>query len=248
VGSIRPFPRKGAHTIADVWRMAPVGTAGAVRVRPARLEDYAAVRAVERAAHPGIAPLTLRQFEARRQAFAEGQWVVECDGAIAGAGSSLIVRWEDYTVGHTWNGITGDGTFITHEPMGRTLFGRDVLADTSRRGYGAARALHQARKRLCRRLNLRRVVGAVRLPGYHAVHEAMAPELYVKRAIWGEVEEPTLAFHLSQGFQCCGVLQGFLPEDAESCGHAALVVWLNPLYTPPGPSAFAQSERQRKCA
>jgi len=224
VGSIRPFPRKGAHTIADVWRMAPVGTAGAVRVRPARLEDYAAVRAVERAAHPGIAPLTLRQFEARRQAFAEGQWVVECDGAIAGAGSSLIVRWEDYTVGHTWNG------------------------NTSRRGYGAARALHQARKRLCRRLNLRRVVGAVRLPGYHAVHEAMAPELYVKRAIWGEVEEPTLAFHLSQGFQCCGVLQGFLPEDAESCGHAALVVWLNPLYTPPGPSAFAQSERQRKCA
>jgi GNAT superfamily N-acetyltransferase len=248
LGSIRPFPRKGAHTIADVWRVAPVATGDAIRVRPARLEDYAAVRAVERAALPGTTPLTLRQFEARRQAFPEGQWVAESGGAIAGVGSSMIARWEDYTVGHTWNGITGDGTFITHEPMGRTLFGCDLLVDTTRRGYGVARALQQARRRLCRRLNLRRVVAAVRMPRYRAVREAMPPELYAKRVIWGELEEPLLAFHLAQGFQYCGILHDYQPEDADSCGHAALLVWLNPLYTPPEPGAYAQSERPRKCA
>jgi GNAT superfamily N-acetyltransferase len=248
LGSIRPFPRKGAHTIADVWRVATVAVGGAARVRPARLEDYAAVRAVERAALPGMTPLTLRQFEARRLAFPEGQWIAESDGAIAGAGSSMVVRWDDHAVAHTWSGITGDGTFITHDPQGRTLFGCDLVADTTRHGYGVARALQQARRRLCRRLNLRRVAAAVRMPRYGAVREAMPPDLYAKRVIWGELEEPLLAFHLVQGFQYCGILHGYQPEDTESGGHAALLVWLNPLYTPPEPGAFACSERPRKCA
>src|SRR6185437_3533474 len=121
-------------------------------------------------------------------------------------GSSMIACWEDYTVGHTWSGITGDGTFITHDPSGRTLFGSDLLTDPTRRGYGVARALQQARRRLCRRLNLRRIVAAVRLPGYRALREAMPPELYVKRVIWGEIDEPMLGFHLAQGFQYCGIL------------------------------------------
>jgi len=248
LGSIQLFPRRGAITIADVWRVAPGVPSGAIRVRPARVEDYAAIRALERQAHLGAHASTLRQFESRRQVFPEGQWVAECYGAIAGAGGSIIVAWESYPAEPNWRALTGDGSFLTHDPHGRTLFAFDAVADFTRRGFGVARALHLARRRLCRRLNLRRIAAALPLPGYRAVRASVSPELYAKRVVWGEIEEPVMRFHLAQGFQYCGILHGFLPEDEASGGHAALVAWLNPLYAPPGPSASIASQRARKCA
>ncbi len=248
MGSIQLFPRRGPVTIADVWRIAPLPGAGTVRVRSARVEDFAAVRALERDAHAGGQALTLRQFESRRQVFPEGQWIAECDGLIAGAGSSLIVSWERCPVDPTWHALTGDGTFLTHDPQGRTLFAFDRIADFSRRGFGVGRALHLARRALCRRLNLRRIAAALPLPGDRADAGCMPPEAYVKRAIWGELEDPVLRFHLAQGFQYCGILRDFLPADADLSGHAALLAWLNPLYAPPGPGGRVASQRARKCA
>ena len=55
-----------------------------------------------------------------------------------------------------------------------------------------------------------------------------------------------LRFALGLGFQFCGVIREYLPEDRESGGNAALLVWLNPLYSPAEPPANV--ERPRKCA
>ena len=41
----------------------------------------------------------------------QGQLVAESEGRVVGAGSSLIVQWNDYAVDHTWKGVTGDGHF-----------------------------------------------------------------------------------------------------------------------------------------
>lgn len=249
LGAIQLFPsRPAAGTLADVWRVAPLPGSGAIKVRPARLEDYAAVRALHRQAQSGIAAPTLKQFESQRQAFAEGQFVAEADGALVGVASSLVAMWDDCAVDPSWKSLTGDGYFTTHDPNGRTLYASDVIGDVSRRGFGVCRALHQARRRLCRRLNLHRIVIAARIPGYRASCHAMPPELYVKRVVWGGVDEPMLRFQLTQGFHYCGVLHDYRPEDEESCGHAALLAWLNPLYAPPGPTACVESQRQRKCA
>jgi GNAT superfamily N-acetyltransferase len=248
LGSIQLFPGKAAATIADVWRVAPLPGAGAAKVRAARVEDYAAVRALEREARADMPPPTLRQFESRRQVFPEGQWVAECGGVIAGAGSSMIVAWDGYPRGDDWNAITADGTFATHDPRGHSLLAWDMVADAARRGFGVGRGLHLARRRLCRRLNLRRIVTALRMPGHAGVRESMPPDLYAKRVVWGEIDEPALRFHLSQGFQYCGILERFLPEDAELGADAALLVWLNPLYAPPEPTARIASQRARKCA
>jgi hypothetical protein len=47
LGSIETFPRKRtAGTLADVWRIAPLRGSGVIKVRPAKLEDYAAIRAL----------------------------------------------------------------------------------------------------------------------------------------------------------------------------------------------------------
>ena len=219
---------------------------GAIRVRAARLEDYAAIRALQRVSH--IPGWTLKQFESHREAFPEGQLVAIADGEVAGAASSLVLRWDDYALDHTFRSVTGDGFFTTHDLAGRTLYGTDVAVDVSRRGAGIARALYQAQRKLCRKLNLRRIISAARLAGYHAVRGTMTPETYAQRVIWGDIQDANLRFPMSQGFQFCGIIRGYLPEDRESEGNAALVVWLNPLYSPTEPPAGIATERPRKCA
>jgi hypothetical protein len=246
---IEAFPAKrGTATIADVWRSAPGTSSGSVRVRAARLEDYAAIRALQRAAQPYAAPWSLRQLESFIHAFPDGQFVAVGDGQVIGAAASLIVRWDDYAVDHTWKSITGDGHFATHDPLGRTLYAAQVVADTTRRGFAIARAIFQSQRRLSRRRNLRRIIATAPLSGYGAVHDTMSPQTYAMRVIWGDIGDAGMRFAMSQGFQYCGILHAYMPEDTQSCGHAALLAWLNPLYSPPGPPAYMAPERQLRSA
>ena len=231
---------------ATPLRAAAMPGTGTVRVRPARLEDYAAIRALQRQAHPGIAAWTLRQLDSQRRAFADGQLVADCGGEVVGAASMLIVKWDHYALDRTWKQVTAEGCFTTHDDTGTTLFGAELVVNLVRRGTGAARSLYLAQRRLCRRLNLRRILVAARMPGYRACHETMSPETYAQRVVWGDIEDPNLRFAMALGFQYCGVIRGYLPEDQESRGNAALFVWLNPLYSPAEPPANV--ERSRKCA
>lgn len=248
MGSIRPFPASRGTTLADVWRAAPLPANGPARIRAARLEDYAALRALQKRCAPHAPPLSLRQFESRLLAFPEGQLVASCDGQLAGAAASLVVHWNDHGAEHTWRAITGEGHFVTHDASGQTLFGADLLADAALRGYSVARALHQARRRLCRRLNLRRIVVAESLAGFAARRDEMTPETYAARVAWGDLADAGLRFAMSQGFQYCGILRGYQPEDAPAGGNAALLVWLNPFHFPPSPPAFAEPQRRREVA
>jgi len=249
VGSVQYFPRSGAiTTIADVWRAGPVPGSGLIKVRESRLEDFAAIRALQRVAAPFMPPWTLRQLENQRLAFPEGQMVAVCEGQVVGVASSLVVHWDDYDAQTTWRGITADGTFTTHDMDGHTLYGADLVVDSTRRGFGVGRALFQARRRLCRRLNLKRIIATARLPGYRACASTMTPEQYAMRVVWGDINDAAMRFLMAQRFQYCGILRDYLPDDTESCGHAALLAWLNPLYAPLGPTATAEAQRQRKCA
>ena len=246
---IEAFPGKHrAATIADVWRAAPVPGNGPVRVRAARLDDLAAIRALQRVCTPYAESWSLKQLESRIHAYPEGQLVAMSDGQVVGAASSLIVRWDSYAVDHDWKTITGDGTFATHDPHGRTLYAAELLADESRRGFGIARALFQAQRRLTRRGNLRRIIATSRLAEYAGAHESITPEVYAMRVIWGDIDDAAMRFKMSQGFQYCGILHGYLPADRAAGGHAALLAWLNPLYSPPGPPAYMAPERQLKSA
>lgn len=247
---IEVFPRGAGRKprSSGAWRADPIPGNGPLKVRAARLEDYAAIRALQRQAHPGVAPWSLKQLESQRNAFPEGQLVAACDGEVVAAASTLVVQWDDYVLDHTWKSVTGDGYFTTHDGAGRTLYCAEAVVNIVRRGAGAARLIYQAERRLCRKLNLRRIIGAARLPGYLAVKDTMSPELYAQRVIWGDLADASLRLAMSQGFQYCGVIRDYQPDDAQSCGHAALFVWLNPLYSPTEPPANEETERPRKCA
>jgi GNAT superfamily N-acetyltransferase len=145
----------------------------------------------------------------------------------------------------TWKSVTGDGYFSTHDTAGRTLYGAEVVVDLARRGAGVGRVLFQAQRRLCRRLNLRRIISAVPLAGYHEFRDEMPPELYAQRVLWGDISDAALRVQMSQGFQYCGIIRNYLPDDGASDGNAALIVWLNPFYSPNEPPANVDAERRR---
>ena len=244
MGSIQTFPRKPpVATLADVWRAAALQSSSGVEVRALRLEDYAALRALHRQAEPWHEAPSLRQVESRRQAFAAGQLVAVSEGRVAGVFSSLVVPWNPEARA-TRSSLTGDGYFTTHDAAGGTLYAAEMFVAADTRNVAVARALFQAGRKLCRRMNLRRMTTTTRLEGC----AQDPPERYAMRVVWGEVADATMRLRLSLGFQYCGILHGFMPEDDASGGHAALFAWLNPIYAPPAPPAFAQSERPRKCA
>jgi GNAT superfamily N-acetyltransferase len=247
MGSVQVFPGRQAGTLADVWRIAALG-ADPARVRNTRREDYAAIRAVQRDTTPHVPPWSLRQLEAQVHAFPQGQFVALAEGRIVGATATLVVPWREHGLAHTWRSITAEGTFATHEAGGDTLYCAALVADTSRRGSGVARSLVQAQRRLCRRLNLVRIMSTARLAGFAGHATSMNAEDYARRVVWGEIEDAALRFALAHGFQLCGVLPGYLPEDSDSQGHAALLAWLNPLYAPPQPPASIANERRRRAA
>jgi GNAT superfamily N-acetyltransferase len=176
--------------------------------------------------------LLLHQLEI----FPQGQFVAEIDGELVGASSSFVVLWDEWQIEHTWKEITARGSFDTHNPQGHTLYAAEVFVHPHKRGTGIGHALYRERRILCRQINLKRIIACGRLPGYHLYSDRMSAELYAQKVVWGDVHDIVLSFQLKEGFHYCGIVSGYIPEDQESRGNAALIVWLNPSYNEKKPS------------
>lgn len=199
-----------------------------MNIRIMAAKDIEAATDLQERVYSAIPPFTRHQFESLLEHFPQGQFVAELDGKIVGLAVSLVVLWDDYSLHHTWDSVTNDGYFDTHDMSGRTLYGAEVCVDPTVRHQGVGHGLYEARRKLCRAMNLKRIIAGGRLPGYHKVAERMPPEEYAKRVVWGDIYDPVLRFQLGEGFNYCGILKGYLPSDADSRGNAALIVWLNP--------------------
>jgi GNAT superfamily N-acetyltransferase len=196
-------------------------------IRNLKHSDIAAAIDLQSRVYNAIPAFKHEQFESLLKHFPEGQFVAELEGRLVGLAISLVILWDDYSLHHTWDSVTNDGHFDTHDMGGRTLYGAEVCVDPGVRSKGIGRALYTARRKLCRAMNLKRIIAGGRLPGYHEHANHMAPEEYARRVIWGDIYDPVLRFQLNQGFDYCGILHGYLPTDPESIGNAALIVWLN---------------------
>jgi len=201
-----------------------------VNIRNTIKADILPLIALQKRIYPSIPPwkedLLLHQLEL----FPQGQFVAEIDGALVGAASSLLVSWDDWQIEHTWEEVTHRGSFNTHNPQGITLYAAEVFVHPNRRGSGIGHALYSARRKLCRTLNLKRIIACGRLPGYHRYADEMSAQLYAQKVVWGDIRDPVLNFQLKEGYDFCGTVSGYIPEDHESRGYAALIVWLNPSY------------------
>ena len=199
-------------------------------VRTTREEDVGALVALQQRVYPDIPGWNTDDLVRQIRTFPQGQLVAETHDGLVGCASSLIVAWDDWAELHSWKEITSDGTFRHHNPTGKTLYGAEVFVDPEARGLGVGKLLYEGRRTICRALNLKRIIACGRLPGYHQYEQEMTPEFYAQKVVWGDINDPVLNFQLHEGFSYCGVFPDYIPEDVESAGNAAVIVWLNPDY------------------
>lgn len=213
-----------------------------VIIRHTRKADIKPLIALQKRVYPTIPPWREDLMRHQLEVFPQGQIVAEINGEIVGAASSLVVLWDEWEVEHTWRDITARGSFDTHNPDGRTLYAAEVFVHPHLRGKGIGHALYQGRRRICRKLNLKRIIACGRLPGYHNYADQMSAALYAQKVVWGDIHDPVLNFQLHEGFDFCGVVNDYIPEDKESLGHAALIVWLNPSYNKNKPTLIPEGD------
>nr|WP_290928250.1 hypothetical protein [Haliscomenobacter sp.] len=66
--------------------------------------------------------------------FPEGQLCVLVDGKVVASALSIIVNYRKYGDSHTFQEITGDYTFLTHDPNGDVLYGIEMFVHPDYRG------------------------------------------------------------------------------------------------------------------
>ena len=113
-------------------------------IRHTRATDVKSLIELQTRVYPSIQPWRERLLLKQLDTFPQGQIVAELDGKLVGAASSLIVLWDEWEVEHTWKDITARGSFKTHNPEGRTLYGAEVFVDSDYRGAGIGHALYRA--------------------------------------------------------------------------------------------------------
>jgi ribosomal protein S18 acetylase RimI-like enzyme len=200
-----------------------------VTVRTTRPGDFDAITTLSRRVYPLAEPWAERQLRSHLAVFPEGQFVATAGDQIVGMAASLIVRWDDYDLHDNWRDWTGLGMFTNHDPdNGHTLYGAEVMVDPDRQGQGIGKALYAARRDLAITHDLWRIRAGARLRGYAAHAARLTPRQYVEEVVAGRLADPTLSFQLAQGFRVIGVVGGYLANDPESLGYAAVIEWLNP--------------------
>jgi predicted amidohydrolase/GNAT superfamily N-acetyltransferase len=159
--------------------------------------------------------------------FPEGQFVAVSDDRVVGYATSLIVQIDEAAHLYTYHEITGSGTFSTHFPGGDTLYGADIAVHPDFRGMGVASKLYEARKKLVRRYNLRRMLAYGRLPGFPEYAGEMTADQYVEKVVAGKLSDSALNAHLKAGYSVRQVLLRFVPDKA-SLDYSTLLEWPNP--------------------
>ncbi|WP_226390523.1 bifunctional GNAT family N-acetyltransferase/carbon-nitrogen hydrolase family protein [Penaeicola halotolerans] len=201
-----------------------------LKLRNCRLADYQDIKEIMTAIYSDLGAWTKQEFKKQLNAFPEGQICIEDNGKVVAAALSLIVKYDKFGDNHTYDEITGNGQFDTHDYEGETLYGTDVFVHPDYRGMRLGRRLYDARKELCENLNLRAIIAGGRIPGYSKYADQLTPRKYIELVKNKEIYDPVLSFQLANEFHVRKVITKYLPEDTDSRSYATLLEWINIYY------------------
>jgi predicted amidohydrolase/GNAT superfamily N-acetyltransferase len=202
-------------------------------VRQLTVHDYDAVRALQLQCFPKMKPWNHAQWESMVGTFPEGQIGVEIDGEVVASSASLIVDYSEYAAWHDWLTVADGGYIRNHDPEGDTLYGIEIQVSPRFRSMKLARRLYDARKSLCRRRNLHRIVVGGRIPGYAAHRGELSAQEYVGRVIRKKLYDPVLTTQIANGFVVEQIIPEYMPSDEDSAGFATCLEWYNLDYISP---------------
>ena len=160
--------------------------------------------------------------------YPEGVFVVVFEDHIIGYCATIRVSERKALRKHSWREITAGGYCSTHNPKGDFLYGVEIMVDPNYRGLKIGERLYRERKKLCHYLRLKGIVFGGRLPLLsRRLKQAGTVNNYTEMVKAKKIKDPVLGFQLRQGFELLGVLEGYAPEDTESLGYAAHLMWRN---------------------
>mgnify|MGYP003635782862 FL=1 len=170
------------------------------------------------------------QIQSLIHKFPQGQVVIKINGQLAGCALSIKVDYTNFDETHTYEDITGNFTFSTHDEEGDVLYGIDVFIKSEFRGLRLGRRLYDYRKELCETLNLKGIVFGGRMPNYHKFASEISPKEYLEKVKRKEIYDPVLNFQISNDFHPSKILKGYLEGDTNSGEYAVLLEWDNIYY------------------
>ncbi|OLY65363.1 bifunctional GNAT family N-acetyltransferase/carbon-nitrogen hydrolase family protein [Leptospira santarosai] len=221
-GSGGKKPRKKKRKIQSEHRIV---------MRSLTLEDYSDVKEIMNIVFPEFdGAWKKNQFEAQISKFPEGQICIEDNGKVVGAAISQIVKWSDYGDNHTYEEIVGKGDLKNHNENGDSLYGVDIFVHPEYRGLRLGRRLYDARKELCEKLNLKRIVVGAWMPGYENYEDSITPAQYIEKVRDKEIYDPVLSFQLANGFHVRKLKRGYFGSKKGYSSYAVLLEWLNIYY------------------
>jgi len=200
-------------------------------VRNYEESDFPALIRVQQECFPPPFPSDLwwnmEQLTNHTTLFPEGALCVEVNGEIAGSMTSLLVDFDPSQPNHTWSEITDDGYIRNHNPNGDTLYVVDIAVRPDFRKLGLGKALMNSMYDVVIHLELDRLLGGGRMPGYHRQAGEMTIEQYLQAVVKGDLKDPVITFLLRCGRTPLAVVPNYL-EDEESLHYATLMEWKNP--------------------
>ncbi len=166
------------------------------------------------------------------QEFPEGQIAIEDQGRLVAAALTVRCDYDRFSRQHTYEDLIGRRERIKNDKNGDALYGMDLFVDPEYRDLRLGRRLYDARKELCRQLNLRAILAGGRIVNYHRHSSELTPSEYIRAVDYKEVHDPILSFQLANDFEVKRLLKGYMPEDQKSEGYATLLEWNNIYYEP----------------